>query len=188
DIEVDGTSTETTGTATFRRYHDEIGDLLPPERRDALARMQAVDVMYPLPDQILHKVDTASMYNSLEVRTPLLDRSVVEYAMSLPTAYKIDRAEQKRVLKGALGDRLPPAIRRREKSGFDMPLGHWFRNELADEFRELLRQTETDLLDERSIRRTFERHVSGRQAAGKFLWAVYVFCQWYDRMQRLDVL
>jgi asparagine synthase (glutamine-hydrolysing) len=150
--------------------------------------MQAVDTRFGLPNQMLHKVDTASMYNSLEVRVPFLDTAVVEYAMSLPTSYKITRDSQKRVLTRAFDDRLPQSILERDKQGFDMPIGEWFKDELAAEFRDTLLSVETDVLDADAVRVVYDEHCSGRREHGKFLWSVYVFLKWLDRMRTEGVL
>ncbi len=149
---------------------------------DDLSQMLAVDTQFGLPNQILYKTDLASMYNSLEVRVPFLDTNVVEYALSLPTEFKITRNTQKRILKHAFADRLPEAILQRNKQGFDMPIGEWFKDELADEFRETVHRLDTDLLDTRSILKAFEEHQTGNSDHEKFLWSVYVFARWHNRM------
>lgn len=153
-----------------------------------LSQMLAVDTRFGLPNQILHKTDLASMYNSLEVRVPFLDTDVVEYAFSLPIEYKITRNSQKRILKHAFADRLPEAILQRNKQGFDMPIGEWFKNELADEFRNTLNRLDTELLDTHSILNTFEKHQTGNSDHEKFLWSVYVFARWHNRMVDSGVL
>jgi asparagine synthase (glutamine-hydrolysing) len=128
------------------------------------------------------------MYNSLEVRVPFLDTEVVECAMSLPSEYKITRSEQKRVLKEAFEDRLPESILARDKQGFDMPIGEWFKNELATEFRETVTGLDTDLVDTGEALDVFENHRTGKSEHGKFLWSVYVFARWHRRMVDAGVL
>lgn len=176
------------GRETLVAQHRDVESWLPSERSDALSRMQAVDTRFGLPNQMLHKVDTASMYNSLEVRVPFLDTDVVEYAMSLPTSYKITPRTQKRVLTRAFEDRLPQSILERDKQGFDMPIGEWFKNDLATEFLETLRTVDTDLLDADAVREVYDKHCTGRREHGKFLWSVYVFLNWLDRMRSEGVL
>lgn len=155
---------------------------------DDLSQMLAVDTQFGLPNQILHKTDLASMYNSLEVRVPFLDTNVVEYALSLPTEFKITRNTQKRILKHAFADRLPEAILQRNKQGFDMPIGEWFKDELADEFCETVHRLDTDLLDTQSILKAFEEHQTGNSDHEKFLWSAYVFARWHNRMIDSKVL
>lgn len=173
------------------RMHEEHRDqlsILPHNRHDDMSRILAVDTRFGLPNQILHKTDLASMYNSLEVRVPFLDTDVVEYALSLPSEYKIDRSKQKRVLKRAFEDRLPDSILKRNKKGFDMPIGEWFKNELADEFRATITKMDTDLLDTGDVLTVFDDHCSGNHEHGKFLWSAYVFAKWHNRMIDSGVL
>ncbi|WP_435176463.1 asparagine synthase (glutamine-hydrolyzing) [Halorussus sp. AFM4] len=183
----DGTPAE-AGSETLAIQHRKVDSWLPSSRSDALGRMQAVDTRFSLPNQMLRKVDTASMYNSLEVRVPFLDTDVVEYAMSLPTSYKITPRMQKRILTRAFEDRLPQSILERDKQGFDMPIGEWFKSELAGEFRTTVMNVETDLLDADMVLTIFEEHCSGRREHGKFLWSVYVFLTWLDRMRTEEIL
>jgi len=77
------------GSAVIAREHDTVAEWLPKERRADLERILAVDTYHGLSNQMLRKVDLASMYNSLEVRVPFLDTAVVEYALGLPTDFKI---------------------------------------------------------------------------------------------------
>ena len=183
----DGIDAAEHGRDALRAAHGEIVPSLPPERRDPLSRMLAVDTRFGLPNQILHKTDQASMYNGLEVRVPFLDTEVVEYAMSLPVEYKITPRKQKRVLERAFEDRLPPSILARGKRGFDMPIGEWFKSELEAEFRDRVTGLDSELVDTRDVMSTFEDHCAGDDHE-KFLWAVYVFARWHDRMVERNVI
>ena len=146
-------------------------------------RMLAVDTRFGLPNQMLHKVDLAGMYSSLEVRVPFLDREVVEYALSLPTAHKITAREQKRILRRAFDDVLPPAILKRGKQGFDMPIGEWLTGELADEFHDALESIHAPFLDRDAVRTAFVEHRDGRADHAEFLWSVYVYGRWERRLR-----
>lgn len=161
---------------------------LSVRNRDALARIQTVDTRYSVPNQILRKVDLASMYNSLEVRVPFLSTDVVKYALSLPTEQKITPLTRKRVLKRAFDDVLPRSIIDRKKAGFDMPIGEWFKGELANEFRQAVREVGLGLLDTDEVLEIFEEHTNGRRDHDKFLWTVFVFKRWAKRMIRLGIL
>lgn len=176
------------GQERLRNEHRRQMTALPNTRRDDMSEILAVDTQFGLPNQILQKTDLASMYNSLEVRVPFLDTSVVEYALSLPSEYKITRTKQKRVLKRAFEDRLPEAILERNKQGFDMPIGEWFKNELADKFRETTTRMDTDLFEIRDILDVLDEHRNGNREYGKFLWSAYVFARWYNRMTDSGVL
>jgi len=176
------------GRERMREEHRQQIAALPENRRDDMSRILAVDTRFGLPNQILQKTDLASMYNSLEVRVPFLDRDVVEYALSLPSEYKITRTEQKRVLKRAFEDRLPDSILERNKQGFDMPIGEWFKNELAGEFRDTITGMDTALFEPRDVLDVFDEHVNGNREHSKFLWSVYVFARWHNRMVDSGVL
>jgi asparagine synthase (glutamine-hydrolysing) len=133
-------------------------------------------------------VDLAGMYSSLEVRVPFLDREVVEYALSLPTSHKITAREQKRVLRRAFDDVLPPAIQKRGKQGFDMPIGEWLAGPLADDFHEALESIRASFLDRNVIRLIFDAHRKGQADHAKFLWSIYVYGRWERRLRSNGVL
>jgi asparagine synthase (glutamine-hydrolysing) len=176
------------GHASVQEAHGDATTYLPENRQDDLSRIQAVDTRFGLPNQILHKTDQASMYNSLEVRVPFLDTDVVEYALSLPTKYKITPREQKRVLKKAFEDILPTAILERGKQGFDMPIGEWFKHELEEEFRDTVEALDSDLVDTAAVLRHHDAHKRGTAEHSKHLWSVYVFARWHNRMRNQGVI
>lgn len=170
------------GKAVIRNAHEQLDGYLPDERRQPLNEMLAVDVQHGLPNQMLQKVDLASMYNSLEVRVPFLDPTVVEYAQGLPLEYKITATDRKRILKHTFDDLIPAAVRSQPKQGFDMPIGEWFKNELRADFESLVTEVDLPLLDTPTVLDLHQRHVSGRQDYEWFLWNVYVFAHWYQQM------
>ncbi|UPW02372.1 asparagine synthase (glutamine-hydrolyzing) [Halorussus gelatinilyticus] len=184
----DEASPVVAGRESLLHHHDDKESFLPRTRRDSLSRIQAVDTFHSLPNQMLRKVDRASMYNSLEVRVPFLDTNVVEYAMSLPTSYKITSRDRKRVLKRAFNDMLPDAILDRPKQGFDVPIGEWLKHEFASDFRRTVETTETDLLDVPAVLDIFEEHAQGSRDHTRFLWSVYVFARWLQRMRSRGLL
>ena len=93
-------------------------------------RSFAADFLSYLPEDLLVKVDRASMAHGLECRSPFLDQELVDFAASLPAAWKIDGGRSKRILKDAVGDWFPPGFMDRRKMGFAVPVGKWFRGEL----------------------------------------------------------
>jgi len=97
---------------------------------DAVTRSQRTDIAQYLPDDLLVKVDIASMANSLEVRAPFLDRELVEYALRLPTRLKIRAGRGKWLLRRAFADVLPSETAARGKQGFGLPIGAWLRTSL----------------------------------------------------------
>jgi asparagine synthase (glutamine-hydrolysing) len=108
---------------------------------DITAQMQYIDVHSYLTDDILVKVDKASMLNSLEARTPLLDQYLVEYVSSLPSTIRMRNGELKYLLKKVAAGLLPPTILERPKHGFGIPIKHWFRSDLSGYAQELLTST-----------------------------------------------
>jgi asparagine synthase (glutamine-hydrolysing) len=182
------TSPVAAGRERLREEHRKAKTVLPANGRDDMSAILTVDSRFGLPNQILYKTDLASMYNSLEVRVPFLDTAVVEHALSLPSGYKITRGERKRILKRAFEDQLPENVLDRNKQGFDMPIGEWFKNELAGEFRDVLTAVDTGLFDVGDVLDVFEDHRTGTAEHGKFLWSVYVFARWYRRMENERML
>jgi asparagine synthase (glutamine-hydrolysing) len=116
-----------------KRLYNQVSDL------DILTRMQYVDTHAYLPDDILVKVDKATMLNSLEARAPLLDHHLVEYVASLQPELRIRDGKLKYLLKQVAKDFLPPEILARPKRGFAVPIKHWFRGDLTAYASEILR-------------------------------------------------
>jgi asparagine synthase (glutamine-hydrolysing) len=105
---------------------------------DPVAAAQALDLGLYLPDDLLVKVDIASMANSLEVRCPFLDRELVEFAVRLPTSLKMRGAERKYLVKRAFEGTMPAANLHRRKQGFGVPIGAWFRGDLRHYAEDIL--------------------------------------------------
>lgn len=102
------------------------------DARDFIDATLSVDVNTYLSEDLLVKVDIASMANSLEARSPFLDHKLMEFAASIPSHLKLKGSVSKYILKKSLKDLLPPEILNRKKSGFGVPVGSWFKNELKD--------------------------------------------------------
>jgi asparagine synthase (glutamine-hydrolysing) len=103
-----------------------------------LNRMLYVDSKTWLPDDLLVKADKMTMANSLELRVPLLDHKVLEFAASLPPEFKVSGKQTKRVLKAAFAKALPSEILNRKKAGFPVPYGKWLRNGLGHDVKDVL--------------------------------------------------
>jgi len=172
----------------IEQAHTESESILPQNPQDDLTKIQMADLRFALPDGILSKVDRASMQNSLEVRVPFLDTNVFEFAMGLPSNYKITPTKQKYILKQAFDDLLPKKIQQRGKQGFEVPIGEWFKNELKSEFLEVINSSQTEVLDMSLIDEVYKEHCHGTKDHAHFLWAVYVYLRWEDRMRRKNII
>ena len=153
---------------------------------DHLTRMLYTDLKTYLPGDILVKVDRMSMANSLEVRSPLLDYRLVEFAARLPSRFKVAWGSKKYLLKKAFGRLLPEEIFNRPKHGFSVPLDSWFRCELTALAEDAFFSTPeiTGLLDVNYIRRIWLEHRSGRANRGILLWSILMFALWYRGIYR----
>ena len=145
-------------------------------------RTAHTDVQLYLPDDLLVKMDIASMANSLEVRSPLLDHEVVEFAASLPLHLKLRGFTQKYLLRRAMRGLLPEAVLRRPKMGFGVPIDHWFRHELREMAYDVLldaRARQRGYFRPEIVRRYLDEHVEGRAHHHPRLWSLLMLEQWH---------
>lgn len=147
----------TTGNGLGRVYSAEFAKSIDRERslepvralqehmrgKNALQAMLYIDTKTWLPDDLLIKADKMTMANSIELRVPLLDHKVLEFAASLPSHMKLNGFSTKYILKKALADKIPREIRERKKAGFPVPYNSWLRNELRDTVRDVLTDSKT---------------------------------------------
>lgn len=151
---------------------------------DRLNRWLYVDSQTYLPDDILAKVDIASMAVSLECRSPFLDHRVVEFAASLPAAYKLGpRGRGKHLLKSAFADWFPAGFLDRKKMGFSAPTGRWLREDLQPMLRHSLLGSPAlyDWLQPATVNRLVDDHLSGRASHAKRLWSLLCLALWVER-------
>lgn len=145
---------------------------------DPLAMAQFIDFQLYLPGDILTKVDRASMAHSLEVRVPLLDHKLLEWAASLPAALKLHDAEGKYLLKKAAERRLPRELIYRRKMGFSMPLADWFRGPLRPR-AEALAHSEallgSGLINSSAVADLVTAHTAGQADNSTLIWALLMF-------------
>jgi asparagine synthase (glutamine-hydrolysing) len=157
----------------LRGYYDRAGTT------DPLSRIQYVDIKTYLSDDILTKVDRASMANSLEVRAPLLDHKLMELVATMPASIKLRGTNGKYIFKKALEKCLPKSILYRNKMGFAVPIARWFRAEIKDLAHDVLtsRNCET-LLNGGTVRRLWSEHQSGLRDRSTELWTLLMFRLW----------
>jgi asparagine synthase (glutamine-hydrolysing) len=163
--------------APLERFASEDRDLTLP------AWMMLVDQRTYLPDDVLAKVDRASMAVALEARVPLLDHRLVAFAWSLPLSLKLSGGRGKHLLRELLCEMVPRALVERPKQGFAVPLETWLRSPLRDWAESLLderRMRDQGYLDATRIRRRWRELIDGDRYAHNDLWSVLMFQAWLD--------
>ena len=155
-------------------------------RAPLLERMMLADQMTYLPDDLLAKVDRASMAVGLEARVPLLDHRLVEFSWRLPREYKIRDGRGKWILRQSAYRRVPRALLEREKVGFTVPIRAWLRGPLRPWAEAMLTREgleATGLLDPTAVRMAWERFQRGQGDDGLGLWALCQLQAWCRRWQ-----
>ncbi len=148
---------------------------------DPREAMLYVDTMSYMPDDCLFKVDRMSMAHGLEVRVPLLDREVIEYAAQIPYKYKVKGLTSKHILKKAFAPHLPDIILKQRKQGFTVPVSEWLRNGLGKMAEDIILSPELEgrrLFNTNRLSWMLDEHRSGRQDLGHRIWSVVVFEIW----------
>ena len=151
---------------------------------DLIERMQIVDTLTYLPDDILTKVDRASMFNSLEIRVPFLDHNIVEFAWNLPNNQKIKKGNGKIILKKILEKYLPKNLIYKPKMGFGIPLGKFIVDKLKDEIEFFLNSKEVknqNLFKLDNYKRKWNEHLEGKRNWQFLIWNFYIFQKWYQK-------
>ena len=146
--------------------------------------MQIVDTLTYLPDDILTKVDRASMFNSLEIRVPFLDHNIVEFAWNLPINQKIKKGNGKIILKKILEKYLPKNLIYKPKMGFGIPLGKFITEKLKDEIEFFLNSKEVknqNLFKLDHYKRKWNEHLEGKRNWQFLIWNFYIFQKWYQK-------
>jgi asparagine synthase (glutamine-hydrolysing) len=145
--------------------------------------MMAMDMLNYLPNDILTKVDRASMSSSLEVRAPFLDRQVIDFAWRLPIAMKINGSNTKWILRDILKRYVPNELIDRPKMGFGIPLGDWLRGPLKIWAEDLLMEkklNEHGLFSAKEIKALWDDHISRKSGLQNKLWSILMFQSWIE--------
>lgn len=148
-------------------------------------RMQYLDTKTYLLDDLLVKVDLASMANSLEVRSPFLDYRLVEFAFNLPTNFRLNKLTTKYILKKYAKQFLPKEIVYKRKKGFGIPLAHWIRNGLKDFVLDILSEDKIKkegFFHYAYIKRILEEHFANKADNHKQIWTLIMFEMWLKKL------
>jgi asparagine synthase (glutamine-hydrolysing) len=172
--------------ASNGHYLKELVDRLgsPTTGIGHLNRYLLVDQHYYLPDDILYKTDRMSMAHSLEVRPPFLDHRIVEFAAALPENFKIRGFTTKFLLRELMRGKLPAAVLRRKKTGFDIPTHDWFRGVLRDLLLDTLSEEaieSTGVFSASAVDRLIRDHMERRINIGYHLWGLLTLFLWIKR-------
>jgi asparagine synthase (glutamine-hydrolysing) len=166
-----------------RRAEDYLRELYDESLRSDYDRAFAADFLSYLPEDLLVKVDRASMAHGLECRSPFLDQELVEFASSLPPHWKINDRGMKRILKDAVEDWFPAGFLERPKMGFSVPIGKWFRGELRPFVEAKLLNGPLDdlrLFKRPALRNMLDEHFSGARDHQSQIWNVLMLALWCE--------
>lgn len=157
---------------------------------DALGRAQFTDIHFYMTDDVLVKVDRMSMAHSLEVRAPLLDYRILEFAARLPSALKMNGREGKLPLRQLAAKRLPEEIRTLPKRGFSIPAAEWLRGPLRPLVEQSLSEQHglpSETLRPQALRKMWSEHLSGARDHSVFLWGLMMLGMWQRTSSRLPL-
>jgi asparagine synthase (glutamine-hydrolysing) len=153
------------------------------QQHPMLSRLQYVDQRVYLPDDILVKIDRMSMAHSLEVRAPLLDHKLVEFALTIPPELQMKGLKKKYLLKRAMEHKLPAQALSRKKAGFNVPIPSWLRNELRDYAQEVLserRLREQGFFHPQYVHQLLRDHNDMKVDYSRNLWGLLIFTLWHE--------
>jgi len=164
----------------LRNIIDELWDIELP----AAENMMNIDKLTYLPDDILVKVDRASMYYSLETRVPFLDKRIIKLSNSIPLEYKISKNKGKVLLKDILKKYLPDQYLKQTKKGFAVPISSWLRGPLKEWADSLLNKSDIinqNYFDYNIIKKKWDEHQSSNYNNQYELWSILMFQSWLSK-------
>lgn len=184
-----------TNTAKDMLYSDKMKSEVTGDAFDYLEKIFAgakadnimdrtyyTDINAYLPEDLLVKMDIASMANSLEARSPFLDHKLMEFAASMPSSWKLKGFKSKHILKETFKEFLPPKIVNRGKMGFGIPVGKWFRTNWAAYFKEIVLSEKAvgrGYFNKAALERIYTEHVTCKRDHGYRMWALLMLELWH---------
>lgn len=150
---------------------------------DEISQALYTDFKFVLEGDMFVKVDRMSMLNSIETRTPMVAANVLDVAVKIPSRFKINKNNQKIILKDTFKDILPKSLLRQPKKGFGVPLDYWFRDELKEELYRYLqgKNFPQRVVNAQKVVSLIHMHLKERRNNSSILWAIYVFMRWLER-------
>ncbi|NLW87232.1 MAG: asparagine synthase (glutamine-hydrolyzing) [Planctomycetes bacterium] len=158
-----------------------------PRQASGLQRGMYCDLSMFLPDCVLTQTDRMSMAASQEVRVPILDHELIEFAAGVPDRYKIRGGQTKLLIRHALKDLLPKAVLNKPKTGFSTPIPRWMRGPLRDYVQDVLSHSaikDTGIINPMYVRELLEEHVSCQADHSRRLWSLVSFVLWHENRSR----
>ncbi|MBL0033800.1 MAG: hypothetical protein IPP27_17100 [Bacteroidetes bacterium] len=152
--------------------------------KDLISKILAFEFQTYLPEDILQKVDRATMSVSLEGREPFLDHRLAEFVFQLPGEFKINGSAQKIILKDIVHKYIPKTIMERPKMGFGVPVERWCREDLLDLFMEHMSDealSRSGLLNTNEIIPIRDRYLKGNLENFERIWFIFIFQQWFKK-------
>lgn len=158
-------------------------DFINKSDGDFLTKMQQLDMQTYMVDDILTKVDRASMMNSLEARVPLIDHKFAELSFTIPSELKMKGNIKKYILKEAFSSILPPEIISHKKQGFAVPLSIWFKGNLKDYANDSLRESKKlyNFLDKQYVEKILNNHQKGMRDYSSKIWTLLFLNEWLNQ-------
>ena len=167
-----------------QNYSEELKiELLKKSNGDFLSKMQQLDMQTYMVDDILTKVDRASMMNSLEARVPLLDHKFAELSFTIPSELKMKGNIKKYILKETFSKVLPADIISHKKQGFAIPLSIWFKGDLKAYANDSLRGSKNlyNFLDRKEVEKTLDNHQKGMRDYSQKIWTLLFLNEWLNQ-------
>ena len=142
--------------------------------------MQYIDFNFWLIGDILLKADKMSMANSLEVRVPFLDRPLIDYALALPTKYKVDKNQTKKLFRDIAHKKLESKISEKKKLGFPVPIRVWMKDDDVYNTIKSRFLKSGEFFKVKKIIKLLDEHYKGKRDNSRKVWTIYIFLLWYD--------
>jgi asparagine synthase (glutamine-hydrolysing) len=169
---------------SFSQYMNESDGL------SILSKTLYINIKTYLLDDLLRKMDRMTMANSLEARSPFLDKDLIEFVMRLPDRMKIRKGKNKYLLKKTFSDLLPHSIVHRPKQGFGVPLDKWFKYELRDFVYDILLSPNPhykNYINQKVLKKMINDHMNGKRKISRIIWTLLSFEMWLKNLSSLSV-